>query len=208
MELRYNGDGNDARSSLKISDEESETESKNEELGNSSEGDEDPDNEIALDEVDEADTTDVGMIASEDDDQDEVEGSGIPVIVGNRPSQMVTEIRVTVRRSNKLIDALSVPRMTLYNVRLAWAKWKNMAEDMDTRSIDLSFYTEVLHKVENKNHQKAIENILGIKGIQYISIPRPGPRRGGGTALACSQQNFQMNKYFCETHIYNIIQVG
>ena len=66
------------------------------------------------------------MIASEDDDQDEVEGSGIPVIVGNRPSQMVTEIRdavrVTVRRSNKLIDALSVPRMTLYNVRSAWAK--------------------------------------------------------------------------------------
>ena len=194
------------------SDEESETESKNEELGNSSEEDEDPDNEIILDEVDEADTTDVGMIASEDDDQDEVEGSGIPVIVGNRPSQMVTEIRdavrVTVRRSNKLIDALSVPRMTLYNVISAWAKWKNMAEDMDTRSIDLSLYTKVLHKVENKNHQKAIKNILEIKGIQYISTPRPGPRRGGGTALACSQQNFQMNKYFCETHIYIIIQVG
>ena len=152
------------------------------------------------------------MIASEDDDQDEVEGSGIPVIVGNRPSQMVTEIRdavrVTVRRSNKLIDALSVPRMTLYNVRSAWAKWENMAEDMDTRSIDLSFYTEVLHKVENKRHQKAIENILEIKGIQYISTPRPGPRRGGGTALACSQQNFHINKYFCETHIYIIIQVG
>ena len=82
---------------MKTSDEESGTESKNEELGNFSEEDEDPDNEIILDEVDEADTTDKGMIASEDDDQDEVEGSGIPVIVGNRPSQMVTEIRDAVR---------------------------------------------------------------------------------------------------------------
>jgi hypothetical protein len=111
---------------------------------------------------------------------------------------MVTEIRdavrVTIKRSNKLIDALSVPRMTVYNVRSAWAKWENMAEDMDTRSIDLSFYTEVWHKVENKKHQKAIENILEIKGIQYISTPRPGPRRGGGTALACSQQNFILTK--------------
>ena len=33
-----------------------------------------------------------------------------------------------------------------------------------------------------------------LKGIKYISTPRPGARRGGGTALACSQKNFSLTK--------------
>ena len=70
---------------------------------------------------------------------------------------------MTVKRNNKLIDALSVPRMALYNVRSAWSKWDNMEEDVDNRQKNfflVSFYTDVWQKIENKKHQKAIETIL------------------------------------------------
>ena len=33
-----------------------------------------------------------------------------------------------------------------------------------------------------------------LSGIKYISTPRPGARRGGGTALACNQQKFSITK--------------
>jgi hypothetical protein len=33
-----------------------------------------------------------------------------------------------------------------------------------------------------------------MKGIHYVSTPRPGARRGGGTALACSQKKYTMVK--------------
>ena len=62
------------------------------------------------------------------------------------------------------------------------------------RSTDLSFLTEVWQRTENKRHQNAIEELLELKGIKYVSTPRPGARRGGGTALACSEERFQMTK--------------
>ena len=71
--------------------------------------------------------------------------------------------------------------MTLYNVRSAWAKWSNIAEDMDVRETDLSFYTEIWEQSENKNHQKAIESMFELKGIKYIST-RPGQEQGGEEA--------------------------
>ena len=93
-----------------------------------------------------------------------------------------------------MIDALSAPRITLYNVRSAWAKWNSIAEDMDMRDSDISFLTEVWQKSESKKHQQAIEFMLEMTGIKYVSTPRPGVRRGGGTALACSQRRFVMSK--------------
>ena len=33
-----------------------------------------------------------------------------------------------------------------------------------------------------------------MKGIKFLSTPRPGVRRGGGTALACSADRFTMSK--------------
>ena len=65
---------------------------------------------------------------------------------------------------------------------------------MEMRSIDICFMTEVWQRVESKKHQKAIEAMLELKGIKYVSTPRPGARRGGGTALACSQEKFNMTK--------------
>ena len=122
----------------------------------------------------------------------------IPVMVGHRPSKQRPVDRLparrTVRRSNSLIDALSVPRITLYNMRSAWSKLDNLAEDMDMRTTDLCFLTEVWQEAENRKHQEAIEKLLETHSVKYVSTPRPGARRGGGTAVACSEEYFHMTK--------------
>ena len=131
---------------------------------------------------------------SEDSESDEK----IPVVLGNRwvapRNARRTPVRKTVRRSNTLVDALSAPRMTLYNMRSAWSKLNSLAVDMDMRSTDLCFLTEVWQLAENKKHQAAIEELLELQGIKYVSTPRPGARRGGGTALACSEKFFHLTK--------------
>ena len=61
-------------------------------------------------------------------------------------------------------------------------KINNFAIDMEERESDISFLTEVWEKLENRKHQFKLEELLEIKGIQYISTPRPGTKRGGGAA--------------------------
>ena len=107
---------------------------------------------------------------------------------------MRTPVRRTIRRCNKLVDALSAPRITLYNARSAWSKLSSLAEDMEMRSSDLCFLTEVWEQSENRKHKEALEELLELKGIKYVSTPRPGARRGGGTALACSEEFFHLTK--------------
>ena len=122
----------------------------------------------------------------------------IPVQLGHRPAPPPCEprnpVRRTVQRSNKLVDALSAPLISLYNVRSAWSKWDSIAEDIDMRSTDMCILTEVWQKKENKRHQKCIESMLEMRGIKYVSTPRPGAKRGGGVALACSEERFTMSK--------------
>ena len=62
------------------------------------------------------------------------------------------------------------------------------------RETDVCFLTEVWEKSESKKHQKAIESMLELQGIKYVSTPRPGVRRGGGTALACNEERFHITK--------------
>ena len=136
----------------------------------------------------------------EDKEQEEVRPAPatIPVQLGHRPAPLPGDLRApvlrTVLRSNKLVDALSAPRISLYNVRSAWSKWDSIAEDIEMRSTDISILTEVWQKEENKRHQKCIESMLELRGIKYVSTPRPGAQRGGGVALACSQERFTLSK--------------
>ena len=65
--------------------------------------------------------------------------------------------------------------------------------------------TEVWHKSENKKHQFKIEELLELKGLKYISTPRPGTRRGGGAALVVNTENFSISKL--NTSIPNILTV-
>ena len=130
--------------------------------------------------------------------RESTERCAIPVQSGHRPAPSPQlprpPVRRTIRRSNKLVQALSVPRMSLYNVRSAWAKWDNISEDLTMRETDVMFLTEIWEKSENIKHQKAIESMFELKGLKYISTPRPGARRGGGTALISAERNFQMTK--------------
>ena len=186
-------DGNATTGSYESSDNESEADSEVDLVNSSSEEEHSNANSET-----EQDTESDYEMDEEDDGHNTDDEEVIPVMVGNRPVPYAPEyrepIRTTIKRNNKLVDALSVPKMTLYNVRSAWSKWSNIAEDIDIRETDLSFYTEIWQKSENKKHQKAIESIFELKGIKYISTPRPGARRGGGTALACSQNNFVLTK--------------
>ena len=128
----------------------------------------------------------------------EAEAAQIPIFYGYRPKKERpvdrVPVRRAVRRSNKLVDALSVPRITLYNMRSAWSKLDNLMEDMEMRSTSLCFLTEVWQVTESRKHQEAIEQLLELHGVKYVSTPRPGARRGGGTALACNEEHFHMSK--------------
>ena len=71
----------------------------------------------------------------------------IPVVVGNRPAKPRSVERVpvwtAVRRNNKLVDALSAPRISLYNARSVFSKLDNLSVDMNMMMTDLYFLTEV-----------------------------------------------------------------
>ena len=73
-------------------------------------------------------------------------------------------MRTTIRRDNRRVEALSVPRVTLYNARSVWSKWNNLAEDILMRQTDLCILTEVWQKSESKKHQKAIESMFETMG--------------------------------------------
>ena len=125
----------------------------------------------------------------------------ISVIVGNRPAKSVTNGQVnsyrflkTLRRDNKAVQGLSLPVLSNYNMRSIWAKLDSYAEDFIERTVGLSFLTEIWQKSTNIKHQNKLEEMFEMKGILYISTPRPGLRRGGGVALAADPSKFTLSK--------------
>ena len=111
----------------------------------------------------------------------------IPVHTGYRPDTLLSArlppARKTIRRDNKVLQALSLPKLSNYNMRSLMPKCENFGIDMENRNCSLSFLTEVWEKSESKKHQFKIEELLELKGLKYISTPRPGNRRGGGAAI-------------------------
>ena len=79
-------------------------------------------------------------------------------------------------------------------MRSFFPKCDNFAQDMYERESDLSFLTEVWEKSEKKRHQFKLEELLEIRGIKYISTPRPGAQRGGGAAIAVRLEKFNISK--------------
>ena len=130
---------------------------------------------------------------------DEFSNSSIPVIISSRASSThQTKSRPSfirhIRRDNNLLEALNLPAFTVYNMRSLWSKANNLGEDIIERDLDISFLSEVWEKKENTLHQSCIEELLELKGISYISTPRPGTRRGGGTAIAACPKRFSLVK--------------
>ena len=61
------------------------------------------------------------------------------------------------------------------------------------------YLTEVWTKSENKNHQFKTEELFELKGLKYISTPRPGIKRGGGAAIVVNTEKFSISKLNVET---------
>ena len=122
----------------------------------------------------------------------------IPVLISSRMSSRVYQERGTccnrsIIRDNKHLEALNLPTFTVNNMRTIWSKLDNLAEDIHERSVDISILSEVWEKKENLKHQSKIEELLELKGISYIS-PRPGLKRGGGSAIAACPKKFSLVK--------------
>ena len=144
--------------------------------------------------------------------QSSTSSSLIPVIISSysRVSPVVSFQRRPcynrrIRRDNNLLEALNIPAFTVYNMRSLWSKANSLGEDIIERESDISFLSEVWEKKENKQHQSCIEKLLELKGIAYISTPRPGVRRGGGTAIAACPERFSLVKLNIE--IPNSVEV-
>ena len=122
----------------------------------------------------------------------------IPTQAGYRPAKVIIErpphSRRTIRRDNKTVQALTLPRILNYNMRSLFSKIGHLALDIQERESDLIFLTEVWEKSENKKHQFRLEELLEMSGIKYISTPRPGAQRGGGAAIAVRLDKFTVSK--------------
>ena len=74
------------------------------------------------------------------------------------------------------------------------------------RQCSLSFLVEIWQKSESRKHQYKIEELLELRGIKYISTPRPGNRRGGGAAIAANTENFTLSKLnICIPHNLEVV---
>ena len=122
----------------------------------------------------------------------------IPTKIGFRPPKVLLKrplpTLITIRRDNRKIIALTLPKIVIYNMRSLWSKYESLAEDIHERESDLNFLTEIWEVKENKKHQFKLEALLEMRGIKYISTPRPGNRRGGGAAIATRQERFLLTK--------------
>ena len=129
---------------------------------------------------------------------EEPESMRIPVWCGYRPPRPVQgwrrPARRVVRRDNRLVEALSLPTLSSYNMRAARAKLRSLAEDIEMRDCQLSFLCEIWEKSDCKNFQGKVEEILEMSNIQYLSNPRQGNRKGGGVGIAHAGAGFQVTK--------------
>ena len=128
--------------------------------------------------------------------------NSITVQIGNRPpplyaydSNKNTRFLKTLRRSNKAVQGLSLPAISNYNMRSLLPKLDSFAEDFEERDTGLSFLTEIWEKSCNKKHQNKLNELFEMKGLLYISTPRPGLKRGGGVAIAADPTRFSLTKF-------------
>ena len=123
----------------------------------------------------------------------------IPVQIGDRSAKVpyqerLPPVRRVIKRSNKVLQAASFPKFSSYNMRSLVPKICSLGADMLDRQCSLSFLVEIWQKTESKKHQFKIEELFEMRGIKYISTPRPGNRRGGGAAIAANSENFTLTK--------------
>ena len=87
--------------------------------------------------------------------EEEYLSNSIPIFTGFRPEKAKYErpppSRKVLRRCNKAVQALTLPKVVNYNMCSLFPKIENFSLDMRERSSDLAFLTEVWEKKEHKN---------------------------------------------------------
>ena len=74
-------------------------------------------------------------------------------------------------------------------------KLNAFAEDFEERETWLAFLTEIWEKADNKKLQNKLQELFEMKGLLYISTPRPGLKRGGGVAIVADPTRFTLFKF-------------
>ena len=109
--------------------------------------------------------------------------SSIPVIIGHRPgkstdSERPPSTRKIVRRSNKAIQALTLPTVVIYNMRSLFPKIENFSLDMKERAGDIAFLTEIWEKKEHRKQSLKKCWNWGVSSI--LAPPAQDPKEGVG----------------------------
>ena len=103
-------------------------------------------------------------------------------------------VRTTVKRNKKYLHAMSLPVVSVSNMRSILPKINNFKNDVKERGIHLCLLSEIWEKKGKKKHINEVHKMLEIDGLQYISTTRPSNKRGGGCAIVADLSKFTLEK--------------
>ena len=91
--------------------------------------------------------------------------------------------------------AHTLPNIMVTNHRSIFPKFNNLIDELIEFEMHLGIHSEIWENKENVDHKNKIEEALELRGLHYISNPRP-KRRGGGAAITlCDLKGkFSLNK--------------
>ena len=117
----------------------------------------------------------------------------IPILTGNRstppqPEERSPSARITLKRNNKAVAALSLPNLWGANHRSLWPRLENTLDELVELQAHVGFHCEVWENKENKKHAIEIEKAYELRGVEYISTARPD-RVGGGAAITLLRES-------------------
>ena len=102
--------------------------------------------------------------------------------------------RQTIRRNDKLLKCLSLPIISVSNLRSLLPKINSFKKDILERDIGLALLCEIWQVKGKKKNMCEIEKMLEIEGLKYISTPRASYKRGGGCAIVAHLPQFSLEK--------------
>ena len=100
--------------------------------------------------------------------------------------------RKTVKRNSKLLQCLSLPIISVSNLRSLLPKINNFKTDILERETGLSLLSEIWEVKGKKKHMCEITKMSEVEGLKYISTPRASYKRGGGCAIVAHLPKFSL----------------
>ena len=101
---------------------------------------------------------------------------------------------ITISTSPKSVVAALLPKILIANTRSLMPKIDNFCQFVKMTDCKIAFISEVWEKSECRLVQAKVEEMLELKGLQYISSPRPPGKRGGGVALIVDTADYTVTE--------------